>query len=84
MESPPASMFFPVGVVVQYANGTVLTVLDPECRHDIQCALACESALAGHQSETDPQGGVGQKALSASTTSRMSGALASAPSMGVW
>ena len=36
-------MFFPVGVVVQYADGTVLAVLDPECRHDIQCVLACES-----------------------------------------
>jgi len=36
-------MFFPVGVVVQYANGTVLAVLDAECRHDIQCSLTCDS-----------------------------------------
>lgn len=28
---------------MQYANGAVLTVLDPECRHDIQCALTCDS-----------------------------------------
>lgn len=41
MEAPEA-MFFPLGVVLQFRQGKVEPVLDPECRHDVQCVLQCE------------------------------------------
>ena len=41
MEAPDA-MFFPLGVVFQFRGGRVEPVLDPECRHGVQCVLQCE------------------------------------------
>ena len=42
MEAPDA-MFFPLGVVLQFRGGKVEPVLDPECGHDVQCVLECET-----------------------------------------
>ena len=41
-------MFFPVGAVIQVQGGQVLPVLDPECRHDVQCGLECHNREHWH------------------------------------
>lgn len=41
MDAPPDAMMFPIGVVMQFAGGEVEPVLDPECRHELQCGLEC-------------------------------------------
>ena len=41
MDDPPDPMFFPIGAVLQFADGHVEPVLDPECRHEVQCGLEC-------------------------------------------
>lgn len=46
MDVAPDDMFYPLGVVVQYADGNVRPVFEPECRHDVQCVLQCNSKKA--------------------------------------
>ena len=43
MDVSPDAIFFPTGVVLQFRGGAVQPVLDPECRHDVQCVLECEN-----------------------------------------
>ena len=43
MDVVPSDMFFPLGAVFQFQNGGVEPVLDPDCRHDVQCVLECIS-----------------------------------------
>ena len=41
MDVAPSDMFFPLGAVFQFRNEKVKPVLDPDCRHDVQCVLEC-------------------------------------------
>ena len=41
MDEPPDEMMFPVGAVMQFLDGEVEPVLDPECRHKVQCGMEC-------------------------------------------
>lgn len=41
IRTPPLPLFFPLGVVKMFSDGHVEPVLDPECRHEIQCTLTC-------------------------------------------
>lgn len=43
VDAGPDDMFFPLGAVVQYSDGSVRPVFEPECRHDIQCVLECKT-----------------------------------------